>query len=60
MGLIYIEFDRLFDMGFLFGLRIQAGGYPKTRLSLEGALLNRTPMRRPVRIGLRDVFGKQN
>ena len=40
-------------------LRIQSEAYPAIRASFEGDVLMRPPMRRPVLIGLRDVFGEQ-
>ena len=57
-GTIDIEFGRLCYLGFIFPLRIQSEAYPAIRASFDDDLLNRSPMRHPVLLGIRDVLGE--
>ena len=52
------EFGRLSYIGFIFALRIQSEAYPSILATDEDDLLNRSPMRYPVLIGLREVSGE--
>ena len=57
-GTIDIELGRLCYLGFIFALRVQSEAYPAVAALGDDDLLRRSPMRRPVLIGLRGVLGE--
>ena len=60
MGTADSEVGRLRYLGCIVALRIQSNVYRAIRAPFEGDLLNRSHMRRPVSIGLRDFMGATN